>query len=294
MIKYGFDVVLTRKGRNIVETQGQYPLIKVFLNLRINEILDKYLLEDNGVVKSFYGRDFFECIDISGNHALIGRDKLVLNSKLREEEILNSFLEPSILFAEYLHKRLVLHGSVFGINKKAYLVIAPSGTGKSTLVTAMIKYMNAFLIADDLAVISEDMQNVYSGDSHIRLCKDTEEKLCNKFEIESIREIDMKRELHFKDDVRKQFEYNIAGIIVLENEDTKNMDIKRIKGHIGMLKIIENIKPLSIIESSYFDFIMQKVQIILEKIPIYQVALRREYNLLPQQMDLLVKYLTAI
>ena len=50
MIKYGFDVVLTRKGRNIVETQGQYPLIKVFLNLRINEILDKYLLEDNGVV----------------------------------------------------------------------------------------------------------------------------------------------------------------------------------------------------------------------------------------------------
>lgn len=100
MIKYGFDVVLTRKGRNIVETQGQYPLIKVFLNLRINEILDKYLLEDNGVVKSFYGRDFFECIDISGNHALIGRGKLVLNSKLREEEILNSFLEPSILFAE--------------------------------------------------------------------------------------------------------------------------------------------------------------------------------------------------
>ena len=90
-----------------------------------------------------------------------------------DEQIINT-VKPNIVgisyyILEYIRNDLQfedewngLHGSAVILENKCYLLLAPTHSGKTTLVTYLTQKKNAFLVTEDLAVINYNNFCVYS------------------------------------------------------------------------------------------------------------------------------------
>ncbi len=73
-----------------------------------------------------------------------------------------------------LHCRPVLHGNAILYKGQAYLFLAPSGIGKTTISYALYRYSEAEVLADDLLVLLENGATVGTGCQTLWLLRELE------------------------------------------------------------------------------------------------------------------------
>ncbi len=158
-----------------VLSHPELPLISIEVveNLCIPDNIT--LFESNSMVSCYFGENIY-VLNASNNELIVVTPSRVLVRPGTEYYVdlseFNACFGPGLLLLSRLHKRAIVHGSAFLYNNKAYLVIAPSGIGKSTFCAAMSVYHNTPCIADDILVISTDGKYVYTGIPVINLNQD--------------------------------------------------------------------------------------------------------------------------
>lgn len=75
-----------------------------------------------------------------------------------------SFLVQRLIVEEMLdYNTFLMHGTVIGVNNKAYMFTAPSGTGKTTHIKKWLKNINgSFVVNGDKPLIMVNKENIYA------------------------------------------------------------------------------------------------------------------------------------
>lgn len=133
------------------------------------------------------------------------------------------------LFLE-LNNTLCLHANTLIKDDKAYLFLAPSRTGKSTLTSAMTE-RGYHLITDDMAAIyqTDNSLKVFPSWPKVRLWPDSAEyfsqtKALQNTSSQRVHERFAKKEITFKD-ASPHYPYPIAGMYLLNREEKLNQTV---------------------------------------------------------------------
>lgn len=216
----------------------------------------------------------------------VSKNKIVYKYKADIEkdykELTKTVFKNGIGLASYLHGRTVLHGNVFSIGTKAYAIIGPSGSGKSSLTAAMIRYCHASLLSEDSVYLDYDGLTTYSGTRELYLFPDSAVNIIGKNGIRNKRG---KYSFFYSGSEECKTTYQLAGILILH--DDKSADL--LKYHqiekVHALRILlNNIRYKSVLDRKYLINSIGILSKTLSSIPVFEVSLRKEYQYLHEQV----------
>ncbi|MDO4756304.1 MAG: hypothetical protein Q4A54_08170 [Parabacteroides sp.] len=89
-------------------------------------------------------------------------------------------LKHGMILAARLNGKSIYHGAAFVAGDKAYILVAPSGYGKSTMALALNKLANYKILTDDCSVLSDDCNRLFMCQKSIYINQDSAQALCNE------------------------------------------------------------------------------------------------------------------
>ncbi|WP_026889088.1 hypothetical protein [Clostridium beijerinckii] len=142
---------------------------------------------------------------------------------------------------------LAIHGGTVVINNRTLTIVGDSGTGKSTLTTALRLHKYLFM-ADDVSVISDNLM-INSSYPQQKLCKDTMLKL--GYKLSEFKRIDDDREKYKIPVVREEFisePVKMGAICEIKIGNNEKIEIEEIKGKEKLITLINNIYRIELIK----------------------------------------------
>lgn len=142
---------------------------------------------------------------------------------------------------------LAIHGGTVVINNRTLTIVGDSGTGKSTLTTALRLHKHLFM-ADDVSVISDNLM-INSSYPQQKLCKDTMLKL--GYKLSEFKRIDDDREKYKIPVVREEFisePVKMGAICEIKIGNNEKIEIEEIKGKEKLITLINNIYRIELIK----------------------------------------------
>lgn len=173
---YGFNFLCDIRINKYCEcimnhVDEQLPTVRILKADNLNAKMTKYVDVSNDFCYSKHSAEasYFQFVD--GNSILINRKEIMFGGNAIDDKLIGG---ADIIVLSRLHNRAVLHGSAFLYHKKAYLVCACPGAGKSTLSAAMAKYhKDIAVLTDDIICIGNSGTHVFKGLPHVGLNKDS-------------------------------------------------------------------------------------------------------------------------
>lgn len=256
MLLYGYDVrccddfiPLSMKGHAI--DLGGYPVVD--LEIQQAEMKKPPIKE---MIRCEYGTE--EYTDRS-NYYFLSSEKAALNVtknriqywSAKEESAEERFLgclKPGLILLSKFYNRPVLHGNAILYHGSAYLFLAPSGLGKSTITHALYRYSDAEVLADDLIILSPDGVSVGSGSQAVWRLHDGGDRRVTEFGVQEQKKCET---LPLKNIPLLLPEYPIRATVFLEKDvPAKGIDYKILTGNDYMLRLLRNMrKPLGFSEA---------------------------------------------
>lgn len=251
------------------------------------------------------GKVFF-ALEPNGNRLYVqkGMMKYVFFEPLIDAEwAYNICLKPGIQLLTRLYRRAVLHGSAFVANDRAFLIIAPSGTGKSTLCAAMNIIAKTYTISDDLLVISDDLY-LYTGIQASYLNEDSYNIIAanGKKSTDIIHIHDEKAKIHPRlyDIDSIKYKYKIGGIILLnkmsssDSDNGKVIKISKSSQMDSFIYLTKNIKFPEIIKANGIECELETIYKLVQQVPVISVSLKQDYDSLSEQVERLFHYISEL
>lgn len=285
---YGFNFICDQiinkyHGRTYNQLHEMLPVINIVQNDNLDvkmsdsvEIENDFCISKHSINKSYF------CFN-DGNSILITPTEIQFGGNKIDDKLIGG---ADIIILSRHHKRAVLHGSAFIYCKKAYLVCAYPGAGKSTLSAAMTKYhQNISTLTDDIICVKNDGSSIYNGLSNISLNNDSYNYLQTDDDnplivLSSSPSADFKTIINVKSDyvntVTNSFE--IGGIFFLQ-EPLKN-DLIMIEELSKIELFYEALKNIKFRQSLVGELLAQEMQIINNMINnnIFGVKLRIRHD----------------
>lgn len=173
---YGFNFICEQiinkyHGRTYNQLEEKLPDVNIVKNDNLDaKMTDSVEIKnDDCVSKHSINKSYF-CFN-DGNSILITPKMIQFGGGKIDDKLIGG---ADIIILSRQHGRAVLHGSAFVYRKKAYLVCACPGAGKSTLSAAMSKYhKNISTLTDDIICVRNDGAAIYNGLSNISLNYDS-------------------------------------------------------------------------------------------------------------------------
>jgi len=272
----------------------------------ISDVYDKELPMVSVSVVDDLGNDVVDGVKISGDYAdaiftnqmchyklfdgveiRIAPDNIMLRGECIHSRRVGEELDgPSIIVLSRYHKRAVLHGSAFLYNKKAYLVLAYPGAGKSTLSTAMVMYhKDISFLTDDIICVTGNGKAMFRGIHSVNLNDDSLHGLMmsssNNSKVESCIGIESEKttcNMSLSDKEKNCNVIPLGGIFLLASPLTEGLiEIQKLDSIQSFCEIMKNIKMRTTMTS---DLLMQEMNIINKMIQqdVFTVKLRIEHG----------------
>lgn len=170
------------------------------------------------------------------NFEIIGGHTVIIDCLCRDKvEVMRLFLLGTVLGC-ILHQRhlIPLHVGAVEINGKALAFTAPSGTGKSTLVSRLYRFANCSLICDDVATLDLNTSPplMYGGPPFLKLGENWVHAF-DQAEIESIPHPESTKSRVFLREAFIAQPLPLSGLVLLERCDgikEGQLDIEPLSG----------------------------------------------------------------
>lgn len=168
-----------------------------------------------------------------------------------------------------------IHCSALSINDKAILVAGKSGSGKSTVTTALLA-KGCKLMADDMAVVeaSDSAAIAYPGFPYQKLCRDA--ALTNGYDLNQLIYIDEDKDKYlipFEDDFSTSGKEIAAMFILLGEVNSEEVVTQQIKGVAKIPALADNLFLKALMKEERFKGICgQNCVKAADKFPIYAIG----------------------
>lgn len=168
-----------------------------------------------------------------------------------------------------------IHCSALSFNDKAILVAGKSGSGKSTVTTALIA-KGCKLMADDMAVIqiNEASAIAYPAFPYQKLCRDA--ALANGYDLEQLIYIDEEKDkflIPFEDDFSTSGKEIAAMFILMGEVNSKEVVTQQIKGIAKIPALADNLFLKALMKDERFKGVCgQSCVKAADKFPIYAIG----------------------
>lgn len=240
----------------------------------------------NGV-RQFVSDDYLY-FESSNDQFLITPTKIALTSNCGAPgEFVVRCLSMGTVFASRFHKRAILHGGAFLHEAKAYLVIATSGVGKSTLCAAMRMYQKCEIISDDALLIQEEGTKLFDGLHMVKLVPTDMKHMvrpCDEFMHSLEVHPEQSKYLFLWDSTdRRNWIYPIGGILFLDsNKSTDTCVVKTISSLENMILLSKNIKGRRFIFPIFYQQELEILHRLSLNVPAYRVSIEKGFEKLPK------------
>lgn len=202
--------------------------------------------------------------------------------KASDQIITKTLIKSGLGILSYFYDRVVLHGNLISIDEKAYIIVAPSGVGKSTMTAALIRYHNAQLVSEDSVYLESDGKTVYAGSRELYLFRDSAMHVIG--EVGSSQNSE-KHSYSFYDHYCCRTVYPVEGVIELTvDELSEDIICYRMKKNQALLSLMQNIKYKAVLNEKQIFNSVGVICRMLSCIPVYRVSLKRGYQYLDKQM----------
>lgn len=199
--------------------------------------------------------------------------------------------------------RLCLHAGSVVIDGKAVLIIGQRGAGKSTTIAAFLRYRDARLIADDVAVIdyNNDVPHVLPGYAGMRLNPDVIAPVLNQrssslpqvFSAKDKRMVSLSELSEFSTEITDA-PVPIAGIFVLVQSEGEGFFADDIPRMSMLLTLIENTYcSYAVIDKWQIEQEFQEIARIVDTISVRRIRRHLGFDRLPELCQAIVDELGA-
>lgn len=239
---------------------------------------------------------------LDGSSILLSpREIIFCGDNFDAERLFGEISRANIVDVSRFHNRAVLHGSAFFYEKKAYLLCAYPGAGKSTLSSAITKYhSNVCFITDDIICVTKDGTSIYNGVHHVSLNDDSFKQLFDALHDQLITRpsnsiINPKTTYDLSSHRNLNVPQNIVigGVFFLDTPiEDQLIDIKELNKFEFLCEAIKNIKAR---QSLISELLTQEMQILNSMVQnnIFGVKLRikHDYSNLQKITNMIVSYI---
>lgn len=296
-IASGFNIDTTYRFTIFSESKkgvDAYPKIQLTINKPFEFAPQNYYMKDEtNNIKSFYADEYYYSYRTPKQKILITPTdiNLICDDESEGYVLVNAFSIGTV-FASRLHHRAIQHGSAFLYKNKAYLIIADSGFGKSTLCAGMWLYQNTPIISDDVLCLSSDGNFVYNSVSAVKLTKaDTENfQVKNRFNTVKIHQNQPKQVCVCDVDMTKQDEYKIGGLFFLRKHiSLDKLYYKRLNSFESFCELTKNIKLRHTLSDSMLKNELKILNHIASNTPAFEISLLHNHSILPEITSQIIK-----
>jgi hypothetical protein len=298
---YGFNIVtseipLLRDYHSICES-SDLPTVSVKTASRIKLPAScQHLVQQQDTRFMFVSDD--ECyIDSKDNHRLVVNKGgiLVQNREGNNSILFEEIMGPDLILLSRIYGRAILHGSAFLYNDRAFLVIAPSGVGKSTLTSAIVNHQLAHFITDD--IISVDIENnIFNGLHIVSLNMDSANRIDfhrNKTCAFSSLRMDEKIGFQMKPVVSSKTP--IGGVFFLQpHNSTELIAYEKINPFSAFQQLIKNTKMQNTLTSSLFKQELHVLEHLAFSVPAYTLSVIHDYTQLQSVTQEVIQLLERV
>ncbi|MGL4572646.1 MAG: hypothetical protein ACRCVJ_16455 [Clostridium sp.] len=266
------EIKVSENDIDVNISYGDIP--KKYINIYENKI-------DLDIDKNTIQNEFCVKINDVGIYFIKDGSEIIVQPLLEGKEEIHSLVIIGTALAIILlqKKKIVMHGSTIvpikNNEETAIAIVGKSGSGKSSLSTALIEEGNKF-VTDDLSAIDIDngVVKVFPGTYSQKLCIDA----LNNFgyKKEGLKSVNSKCEKKFYYERLNEFDDSIKRLthIFILNEDEKinNVHIKEVNGHQKLEVIIENLFYKKVIDYIGIEKeLFNKILFVLKNVKVYNL-----------------------